>query len=295
MKYIFCQPANEKFKWQLQVVLHNLKKHDIKKNDIVLLFLQDNSDITRYFEQFDYEVHSYSGASTEYLPAIKSFLWAEYLKEDPSRENETYFYLDSDVILREKINFRKARAKEDVWLCSDCNSYLNLDYIRQCENGEQILKDMAEIVEVTVESLETINTNSGGAQWLIKNPKADYWEKVYLDSIKLYNYLSKAQSNIQAWTAEMWAQLWNMMYFNIGAKVHSELDFCWATDDIKKWDQVKIYHDAGVTPEMRNLFYKGAYNDKAPFGEDLSGIDKKKCSYKYVQAIKEAEKAWKKQ
>ncbi|HAC2411856.1 TPA_asm: hypothetical protein GJA98_14965 [Listeria monocytogenes] len=287
MKYIFCQPANEKFKWQLQIVLHNLKKHDIKQKDIVLLFLQENSKVVRYFEKLDYEVHTYSGANIAYLPAVKPFLWAEYLKEDHSRENETYFYLDSDVIFREKINFRKARVKEDVWLCSDCNSYLNLDYIRQCENGEQILNDMAQIVGVTIESLETINKNSGGAQWLIKNPKAEYWEKVYLDSIKLYNYLSKAQSNIQAWTAEMWAQLWNMMYFNIGAKVHSELDFCWATDDIKKWEQVKIYHDAGVTEEEKDLFFKGKYDNKAPFEDDLSFVNKKKCSYKYVQEILE--------
>lgn len=287
MKYIFCQPANEKFKWQLQVVLHNLKKHDIKPKDIVLLFLQENSEVVRYFEQLGYEVHAYSGANINYLPAVKPFLWAEYLKEDHSRENETYFYLDSDVIFRDKIDFRKARAKEDVWLCSDCNSYLNLDYIRQCENGEQILNDMAQIVGVTIESLETINNNSGGAQWLIKNPKAEYWEKVYLDSIKLYKYLSKTQSNIQTWTAEMWAQLWNMMYFNIGAKVHSELDFCWATDDIKKWNKVKIYHDAGVTQEEKDLFFKGEYNNKAPFEDNLSFVNKKKCSYKYVQEIME--------
>ncbi|EUJ64846.1 hypothetical protein [Listeria fleischmannii] len=287
MKTIFCQPASTKFKWQLQVALHNLKKHGIKSKDIVLLFLQENSEVVRYFEQLGYEVHAYSGANISYLPAIKPFLWSEYLKEDPTRENETYFYLDSDVILREKINFRTARAKEDMWICSDCNGYLNLDYIRQCKNGEQILNDMAQIVGVTVESLETINKNSGGAQWLIKNPKADYWEKVYADSIKLYNYLSKAQSNIQAWTAEMWAQLWNMMFFNIGPKVHKELDFCWATDDIKKWDQVKIYHDAGVTKESKDLFFKGKYNQRSPFGEDLSFVNPKKCSYRYVQEIQE--------
>lgn len=42
----------------------------------------------------------------------------------------------------------------------------------------------------------------------------------------------------------MWAQLWNMMYFNIGPKVHEELDFCFATDPIEKV-KVKILHNAG--------------------------------------------------
>ncbi|MCH3291206.1 hypothetical protein LDA59_15080, partial [Enterococcus faecium] len=85
------------------------------------------------------------------------------------------------------------------------------------------------IVNVTVESLETINTNSGGAQWVINRPKANYWKKVYLDSNRLYRYLRGQKTNIQIWTAEMRAQLWNMMYFNIGPKVHEELDFCFAT------------------------------------------------------------------
>lgn len=285
MKYIYCQPANQKFKWQLQVSLHNLKKHGIPSQDIVLLFLEDDDAVLQYFAK-DYDVYAYSGVTMEYLPAVKPYLWSRYLQEDSAREKETYFYLDADVIFREKVNFRKVKAKQDVWLCSDCNSYLNLDYIRQCKNGGQILQGMADIVGVTIESLETINQNSGGAQWLIKNPKAAYWEKVYADSIELFHYLSKANSNIQAWTAEMWAQLWNMMYFNIGPKIHEELSFCWPTDAIERWKEVKIYHDAGVTSEMKDLFFKGKYDKNSPFEEDLGFVNPKKCSSKYVEAIK---------
>ncbi len=40
-------------------------------------------------------------------------------------------------------------------------------------NLKNIQKDMANIENVTVESLETINTNSGGAQWVINRPKAN--------------------------------------------------------------------------------------------------------------------------
>ncbi|EJX88792.1 hypothetical protein HMPREF1366_02854, partial [Enterococcus faecium ERV26] len=36
MKYILCQPAINRFKWELEVCLTNLKKLGIK--DIVLLF-----------------------------------------------------------------------------------------------------------------------------------------------------------------------------------------------------------------------------------------------------------------
>lgn len=176
-------------------------------------------------------------------------------------------------------------AKDDVWYCSDCNRYLNLDYIRSCENGDRILSEMAKIVNVTVESLKTINTNSGGAQWIIKNPTADYWKKVYYDSNKLYIYLRSIKTDLQIWTAEMWAQLWNMMYFNIGPKIHSELDFCFATDPIERLKSAKILHNAGVTKQDTDLFFKGRYVTKSPFEDDLSFVNQNKCSFAYVKAI----------
>ncbi|PEH49302.1 hypothetical protein [Enterococcus faecium] len=288
MRYILCQPAIARFKWELEVCLTNLKKLGIK--DIVLLFSKNDSSIPRFFkEKYDVEIHVYEDRrdKKEYLPSIKPYLWWKYLEENPERENERYVYIDSDVIFKEKINLRKMPSKNDVWYCSDCNGYLNLDYIRQCENGEQILKGMAKIVGVTIESLETINHNSGGAQWVIKNPKAAYWEKVYFDSNRLYEYFKGQKTNLQKWTAEMWAQLWNMMYFNIGPKVHPELSFCWPTNPVEEWKKVKILHNAGVTGENGELFFKGKYVETEPFNEDFSFVNPEKASIKYVEAIQQ--------
>lgn len=287
MKYILCQPAIPRFKWELEVCLTNLKAIGIK--DIVLLFSEQDVSIPKYFEEtYKVETHVYpdNRDNKQYIPSIKPYLWWQYLKEDPSRENGRYLYLDSDVIFREKIDLRKLPKRSDVWYCSDCNGYLNLDYIRSCTNGSMILSRMAQIVGVTVESLETINTNSGGAQWVITAPKATYWKKVYEDSNKLYAYLKGVDSTIQKWTAEMWAQLWNMMFFNIGPLVHKELAFCWATDPISQWTEKKIYHNAGVTAADTDLFFKGSFVDDDPFNKDLSFVNDKKCSKKYVEAIK---------
>ena len=286
MKYILCQPATNRFKWELDVCLTNLKSHGIK--NIVLLFQKWDDAIPVYFrEKYGVETHVYEDLREDksYIPSIKPYLWWKYLEEDKSREKGKYFYMDSDVIFREKLDFRKLPVKNDVWFCSDCNGYLNLDYIRQCKNGEEILQQMASIVGVTVESLETINNNSGGAQWLIKNPTAEYWKKVYGDSNKIWKYFETLDSNIQKWTAEMWAQLWNMMYFNIGPKISNELDFCWATDPIERWYETKIMHNAGVTEEMTDLFFKGKYVEESPFDDDLSFVNKDKVSSKYVEAI----------
>lgn len=286
MRYILCQPAIARFKWELEVCLTNLKSLGIK--DIVLLFSKHDSSIPIYFEEkYNVEVHAYEDGrdDKEYIPSIKPYLWWKFLEEDSTRENERYMYIDSDVIFNKKINLRKMPSKDDVWYCSDCNRYLNLDYIRSCENGDRILSEMAKIVNVTVESLKTINTNSGGAQWIIKNPTADYWKKVYYDSNKLYIYLRSIKTDLQIWTAEMWAQLWNMMYFNIGPKIHSELDFCFATDPIERLKSAKILHNAGVTKQDTDLFFKGRYVTKSPFEDDLSFVNQNKCSFAYVKAI----------
>lgn len=291
MKYILCQPTQSRFKWELEVALTNYLKVGISLKDVILLFAGDDPSFEQYFvSKFGVESHTYPDNRDDkgYIPSVRPYLWWQYLKEDPKRETERYFYLDSDVIFREKVNFKKARAKDDVWLGSDTNSYLNLDYIRGCRDGNRVLNEMARIVGVTVQSLETINHNSVGAHWIISRPTAAYWEKVYRDSNSLYFFLAHSGSNIQKWTAEMWSQLWNMMYFNIGPKVSDELSFSWATDDISNWQSNKIYHNAGVTESMSGLFFKGAYLDKTPFFDDFSFVDETKCSSIYVQAIMEA-------
>lgn len=291
MKFILCQPAILRFKWELEVCLTNLiKTHGVNPKNIVLLFSQHDQSIPKYLrEKYGVETHVYRDERKDksYIPSIKPYLWWKYLEQDSSRENETYFYMDSDVVFRELPEI--SGVKPNVWLCSDCNGYLNLDYIKSRKHGDEIIDHMCEIIGVTQSSIQTINFNSGGAQWVIKNPTVAYWKKVYSDSTKLYGYFKSVDSDIQKWTAEMWSQLWNMMYFNIGPLIDHELDFCFATDDVKKYSKLKILHNAGVTADMKDLFFKGKYTNKMPFNDDLSFVNKTKCSSKYVEAIKKVE------
>ena len=55
---------------------------------------------------------------------------------------------------------------------------------------------------------------------------------------------------------------------------------------MKRWNETKIMHNAGVTVEDKQLFFKGQYVNRTPFEDDLSFVDKSKCSYKYAQAVK---------
>lgn len=296
MKYILCQPAIKRFEWELEVCITRLKKLGI--NDIVLLFAQWDGGMPKYFEEtYDVEVHVYNDAEREktYIPSVKPFLWMKYLEEDRARENDVYFYFDSDVLFRE---MPELNPTENTWYTSDCKGYIGLEYIDS--KGADLLERMCETIKVDP-ALIRANKPHGGAQWIIKNPTYEYWKKVYEDSVKLYKFLSDAEAEyiskndpsyvpIQKWTAEMWAQLWNVYHFGKTVNVDSELDFCWPNDPIRRYKETKMLHNAGVTDDKKGLFFKGQYVNRSPLKDDFSFVDKDKASYEYVKAIEETNK-----
>lgn len=282
IKYIMCQPAIYRFEWELEVSLTRMKKLGIE--NIVLLFSSFTKDIPSYLgDKYGVEVHVYDDMDDWlYIPSVKPYLWSKYLQEDSSRENDSYFYLDGDVIFRE---IPEVIPNKDIWYGSDCGRYLSIDYIESTGNG--IFEEMCNIVGVNPNKIRASNPTSG-AQWVISNPTYEYWHKVYKDSNLLYRYLSKqTDSSIQKWTAEMWAQLYNVYLFGKTSQNHAELDFTWATDPVDKYYETKMLHNAGVTSEKEGMFFKGKYNQDSPFRDDLSFIDTSKASIKYVEAIKE--------
>lgn len=283
IKYIMCQPAIYRFEWELEVSLTRMKKLGI--TDIILLFAKHNSKIPSYLQKkYGVEVHEYDDNRVDklYIPSIKPYLWAKFLQEDRTRENETYFYLDSDVIFREPPSIE---PNDDIWYGSDCSSYLSVNYIDS--KGEGILESMCKHIGIDPKVIRDQNPVSG-AQWVISNPTFEYWLKVYEDSTKLYRYLSSiSQTGIQKWTAEMWAQLWNVYSFGKTTEVSDELDFCWATDNVERYYETKIYHNAGVVDDRTGLFFKGKYVHKSPFKDDLGFVNPTKASIKYVEALME--------
>lgn len=253
-------------------------------NNVVLLFSRyDNSIPTYLKDKYGVEVHVYDDDREDktYIPSIKPYLWFKYLQEDRSRENDTYFYMDSDVILRQIPNIGQ---NDNIWYGSDCSRYLGIDYVDS--KGEGLLEAMCSVMGIDPTVIRD-NSPECGAQWVITNPTLEYWYKVYLDSTKLYKYLDGLKDNdIQKWTAEMWAQLWNVYHFGKSTEVSKELDFSWATDDVSRYYETNMYHNAGVLSSNKDLFFKGAYISRTPFGDDLSFVNPNKASIKYVEAIK---------
>ena len=299
MKIVLCQPTVLRFKWELKVLLNNLKELHFPLEDVVLLFAGNNDAYEAYFKRsFGVEAHTYPDkrADKSYIPSIKPYLWWKFLQENASREHEAYFYIDSDVIFRELPDFDSLGVTDKFWQCSDTLGYTNYDYLSSRPYGKEITQHMAQTAGVSLDSIKQANNGQGGAQWLICNPKADYWHDVYTVSNEFYKYFKsipdktndnpKLDGGLQIWCAEMYAQLWMLPKYGITPVVSNELSFSWATDNISNWDKHKIFHNAGVTADMKDLFYKGAYIDRDPFDVDFSYVNPDKCSMKYVEAIK---------
>jgi hypothetical protein len=169
---------------------------------------------------------------------------------------------------------------------ANCFSYMDLDYILSKRKGPEIAAKMAQICGISVDQMRGVP--GIGAQIILNNPTAAFWLRAYRNSNNIHMYFDRLDSDIQKWTAEMWGQLWGWVAAGITPTHSTELDFSRPTDTIDVWDKYKIMHNAGVTVDDKELFYKGQYTDRSPFDEDLSWVTDKKVSIKYVEAINNA-------
>lgn len=282
MKFIFAQPAKKRFAWELKTAIKSLIDLGVKKNDIVLLFAKEDDAVCELFAEYDTHIYVDGRFDKSYIPSIKPYLFWKYLEEDKKREKETYAYLDSDTVVLDLSAFN-VQVTKSRWYCSDTTGYIGYNYIKSVSNSKETFNAMTEAIKVPIDWIKSIQKDSGGAQWVIKCPKAGYWHDVYINSIVLYRAISPLDTTLQKWTAEMWAQLWTMYHYGISPKVSKKLDFAWSTDN--KLESKKIIHNAGVTENM-GLFFKGSYMDTPPL-EALNQASGKVSDY-YVQFVKEA-------
>jgi hypothetical protein len=92
---------------------------------------------------------------------------------------------------------------------------------------------------------------------------------------------------IQAWTAEMWAILWNIWLSGSETRIHDALDFCWTTQDISNWESKNILHYSGAVKEGdARHFRKADYLRYTPYySNKLKAISPSSCSYPLGQLI----------
>jgi len=314
--FVSSQPDVPYFHWQVRIYIHNFIKMGINPNNIHVLFgivngQKEPSKESLSFKELGVNVHHYldNREQKHYIPNIKPYLVYQWLKENPEL-GECFFLHDSDIVFRELPDFDKMLDDKICYL-SDTIGYIGYDYIMDCckryetkhpESQEgQLLQEMCDVVGVTTECVQCNQENSGGGQYIIKNTDWMIWEKIYMDCAPLYDQMMDYQKRfpinpgqIQFWTAEMWSLLWNLWYFGKETKVTNMLDFSWATDNLRVYEQRPILHMAGVTQDLRTKkFYKGDYINVNPLDklkEDITFFDfieEDSATKKYIELMKE--------
>lgn len=310
MIYLSAQPDAYFFYWQLELLFESLLKINVPRDEIHVLigydpncgmssygkyFIEENSDKANIFAYPDLRENKI------YVSSIRPHIIKQHFSTYDWLSTETIFYHDSDIVFTEKRIDFSIFEKDDYWYASDTGTYLNADYIKSTLEGEFILESMCKIVGVTKESVEAINDQTGGAQYLLKNVDSSFWDKVERDSENLYLFFKSCEKKygveggkrksdaaadkrlIQGWCSDMWAVLWNGIYFGHPIKVAASLEFMWPVYNKSSWENSSIYHDAGVVGNLVTFcFDKKKFKENPPYYYHHKHVDPDSCSSKYV-------------
>jgi hypothetical protein len=301
--YLSAQPDEPYFHWQVEVMIHNFVKVGIDPTCINVVFGHFDSPTEAYFDLqrryplvkfYNYlrQIHHF-----EYVSIVRPDILEQHFTQYQELSNTLIFYHDSDIIFRELPDFEQL-ANDDYWYVSDTISYIGASYIKS--KSIDLFVQMCNIVGIDSKLVEECEQHSGGAQYLMKGCTAEFWRKVRIDCINLYDYMSDIEKcdrhtltvdaltyyhPIQKWTADMWSVLWNIWLLDAETRITKELDFSWATSSQEEYERCSIMHNAGATTRDDGLFYKGEFINSSPFDADLSYVKSNCASYAYTQSI----------
>lgn len=299
MKYICAQPATQYYGWQIDTMLYSFRTVGVNLQDVHIV-CAIHGEIDPYFDSL---MRKYTGVvfsfyedtrhDKSYISSIRPHILKKHFTAYPDLKDEPIFYHDCDIVFTKPLNIDHL-LENDISYLSDTISYIGYNYIHS--KGEDVLKRMLEVVGIDEEVVKRNESNSGGAQYLLKGIDKYFWYDVENDCTRLYKHLTtlneekkKQDPNyheLQIWCADMWGVLWNIWKRSKETKVVDEMNFSWSVNDQIEWHKSSIYHNAGVTNDREDLFFKGNYIDTLPdLGLDLN---KNTCSYKYYNIIKSA-------
>jgi len=308
---ICVQPCIQYYAWQVEVMLTNfeqLKLHNDFK--IVCLFAYNKnesdwrdkvgvikkvefrfSDVAKFYYYQDTRVYPVS-----YISSIRPNILKQYFKDYPEAGQNPVFYHDCDIIFTKFPFFFYNLLDNDMnWYVSDTKSYIGHDYI--VSKGNDVLDKMCQIVGIHPHFVKSKQEESGGAQYLMKGVDWQFFEKMEKDCERLYSEINALNNKkkqldtnhheLQIWCADMWALLWGAWVRGYNTKIIEELDFCWATDNLEKYNQKYIFHNAGITDGLsKKFFYKAQFRNVLPYEELGEEYIKEGASYIYFELIK---------
>ena len=293
MKILIATTDNTYFMWQVLVQINNFKKFGLDTETVYVIASDEPSaQLQAMIEspeiKAEFHVYEDTRINKKYISSIRPHVLEKYYREFPEMEKEPIFYVDPDMIFTQPINF-EAMLEDEFWHCSNSASYVGIDYLK-ARSGELLFAQMCDVVGMNSKLIESIPP--AGAQYLMKGVTADFWRKCYSDMEAMYSLLTSQKmvddkpNTINAWCSDMWVVLWNSATLGVDVKINTELEFSWATDKSKRWDECKIFHNAGRTKGVEGCFSKSDYHNDTPFGKEIV-VSGDNCTAKYLEEVKE--------
>lgn len=304
IKYICAQPRTLYYAWQVEVMLRNFTESGIPSADIHILVACNpaQTEAEPNVTSWDRLVAANPGVGfyfyedtrtppVHYISSVRPNILKQHFQRFPGLSDQPVFYHDCDIVFTRPPDWGMI-LYDRAWYLSDTNSYLNYDYI--VSKGRDVYDLMCQIVGMDPLIPRLMNSNSGGAQYIMKGVDHDFWAKVERDSEELFRQvteLSKAKKaanpkyhELQIWCADMWAVLWNAWLAGHETRVVPEMAFSWATDTRDRWEKNAIYHNAGATGG-EDYFSKGRYMDRLPYDAEDTFSDQY-CSKLYFERVR---------
>ena len=299
LRFVCAQPATTYYAWQVEVMLNNFISMGVNPNNIDIVCWKQNGVIP---EQWSKLANGYPArfffyddtrVTKHYISPIRPNILKQHWANHPELEFEAIFYHDSDIIFTKPISewIKPEWIHNEEWYGSDTRWYIAHSYI--IGKGQEVMDLMCEVMHMDEQTIKDNELNCIGAQYLMKNIDAHYWERVERDSEELYQKVSLLNTMIksgnpqyhelQIWCADMWAVLWNGWKMGVKTICHKNLDFSWGTSPIEEYHRCNIMHNAGVTNE-NGFFYKAKYMDKLPYDECLD-VNQNTGSWNYWQWV----------
>lgn len=303
MRYICCQPATDYFLWQVETAIVNFKNMGINPNMVDIVCSTDGNTpekwqrLANHHNTIRFFFYKDTQTDKSYIPSIYFHLMSKHIEREDVK-SEVLFLHDSDIVFTRTPDFSEYE-KGNKWYMSDCNSYINYDYIMS--KGQRVYDDMCRILRLDPLIPKLLNSHGGGAQYIVKNTTPEFWSEIERDSIVLYRHFCETEHMhikkndfdypIQKWTAGMWSFLWGAWRHGYETQVDKGLSFGWATNDISEVTKHTILHNAGVVDKIEhaNLFNKLKYIHELPYNKNLE-VDPTKASWYYFEQVKNAAK-----
>lgn len=305
MRFISVQPRLFYYAWQVEVMINNFLHNGVDPEKIDVLIGVNSLDDTcnpgniqtwekliKGYPKVNFYIYQDTRQQPiRYISSIRPNILKQHFAAFPELNQETFFYHDCDIALTRPVEFTDLE-EGTTWYGSDTVSYIGHDYI--LSKGQDILDKMCEIVGISSELVKQNQLNSIGAQYILKNLDANFWQKVEQDAEVLFYQINQLSSQkksldpsyheLQIWCADMWALLWNGWLRGHQTRVTKKLDFCWPMEGEVRWREAPLFHNAGIG-EYGKYFYKAGYMSRLPYDDKLD-LDPLSCSARYFDEIK---------